>query len=202
MNDNDTPEREEDEAAPQLEPAEAPDAGAAEAAEPADRIAALEAEIAELKDRLLRALAETENVRRRAAKEREDTAKYATAAFAREVVKVADNLHRALESASEGDKRGGASDALIEGVRLTERELLAVLERHGIRRIDPKGEKFSHELHEAMFEIPTADHEPGTIVQVMEPGYVIHDRLLRPARVGVAKAPGGGTPEAHLDTTV
>jgi molecular chaperone GrpE len=201
MNDNDTPERDED-AAPQLEPIEAPDTGAAEAAGPADRVAALEAEVADLKDRLLRALAETENVRRRAAKEREDTAKYATAAFARDVVKVADNLHRALESASEAEKRGGASDALIEGVRLTERELLAALERHGIKRIDPKGEKFSHELHEAMFEIPTADHEPGTILQVMEPGYVIHDRLLRPARVGVAKAPSGGAREAHLDTTV
>jgi len=176
----------------------APASGAANenvaAAEPGSQ-AALEAQLAELKDRLLRALAETENVRRRAAKERDDTAKYAVTAFARDMVKVGEDLHRALDSAG----GAGAGDALVEGVRLTEKELLAALERHGIRRVDPgPGEKFNHDLHEAMFEVPTAAQDPGTIVQVMEAGYVIHDRLLRPARVGVAKAPPGG--EAHIDT--
>jgi molecular chaperone GrpE len=109
------------------------------------------------------------------------------------MVKVAEDLHRAVDSANTG-----ASDGLIEGVRLTEKELLATLERHGIKRVDPKpGEKFNHDLHEAMFEVPTETQEPGTIVQVMEAGYTIHDRLLRPARVGVAKSAGG---QARVDT--
>jgi molecular chaperone GrpE len=151
-----------------------------------------DAEVAELKDKLLRALAETENVRRRAAKDREDTAKYAVSAFARDMVKVAEDLRRALESS------GAAADALTEGVRLTEKELLAALERHGIKRIDPQpGERFNHEIHEAMFEVPTDSQESGTVAQVMESGYTIHDRLLRPARVGVAK--GTGSPQG-VDT--
>jgi molecular chaperone GrpE len=157
---------------------------------------ARDAEIAELKDKLLRALAETENVRRRGAKDRDDTAKYAVSAFARDMVKVAEDLHRALDSAAGSD---GAGNALVEGVRLIEREMLAALERHGIKRIDPKpGERFNHELHEAMFEVPSDTQEPGTIAHVMEAGYIIHDRLLRPARVGVAKA---GAPSQGVDTT-
>jgi molecular chaperone GrpE len=165
---------------------------------PPDSVEALKAEAAELKDRLLRALAETENVRRRGVKDREDAAKYAVSAFARDMVKVAEDLRRALASV-EAD--GAASGPLVEGVRLTERELLAALERHGVKRVDPQpGERFNHELHEAMFEVPTDAQEPGTVAHVMEAGYTIHDRLLRPARVGVAKAasPRG---EAHVDTT-
>jgi molecular chaperone GrpE len=157
---------------------------------------ARDAEIADLKDKLLRALAETENVRRRGAKDREDMAKFAVSGFARDMVKVAEDLRRALDSAGSG---GASTDALVEGVRLTEKELLAILERHGIKRIDAKpGERLNPELHEAMFEVPTDAQEPGTIVQVMETGYTIHDRLLRPARVGVAKAPPGG--QSHIDT--
>ena len=155
-----------------------------------------DAEIAELKDKLLRALAETENVRRRAAKDRDDMSKYAVTGFARDMVKVAEDLRRAVDSA---ESAGAGASALMEGVRLTEKELLAALARHGIKRIDVKpGDKLNPELHEAMFEVPTAAQEPGTIVQVMEAGYLIHDRLLRPARVGVAKAPPGGQP--HIDT--
>ena len=150
-------------------------------------------EIAELKDKLLRALAETENVRRRGVKDREDAAKFAVSAFARDMVKVAEDLRRALESS------GASADALTEGVRLTEKELLSALERHGIKRIDPQpGERLNPELHEAMFEVPTDAQEAGTIAQVMEAGYSIHDRLLRPARVGVAK--GTGTKQG-VDTT-
>jgi molecular chaperone GrpE len=131
-------------------------------------------EVAELKDKLLRALAEGENVRRRAAKEREDTAKYAVANFARDMLAIADNLRRALDNAP----RDEASQNFVQGLDLTERTLLSTLERYGIRKLDPKGERFNHDLHEAMFEVPTADAPPGTIVQVVEPGYMIHDRLL------------------------
>lgn len=156
------------------------------------------AEIAELKDKLLRALAETENVRRRATKEREDTSKYAIAGFARDMLGIADNLRRALDNAPQD----GSAQTFVEGVALTERELQAALERHGIKKLDPKGEKYNHDLHEAMFEVPTADAAPGTVVQVVEPGYMIHDRLLRPARVGVAKAlPGAAGAGQQVDTT-
>lgn len=155
-------------------------------------------EIAELKDKLLRALAETENLRRRAAKEREDTAKYAIASFARDMLGIADNLRRAMDVAPVDD----ASQTFVEGVRLTERELQVALERHGIKKLDPMGQRYNHDLHEAMFEVPTADAAPGTIMQVIEPGYMIHDRLLRPARVGVARAlPGATEPGQQVDTT-
>jgi len=153
-------------------------------------------EVAELKDKLLRALAESENVRRRAAKERDDTAKYAVANFARDMLAIADNLRRALDNAPRDD----ASQNFVQGLDLTERTLLSALERYGIRKLDPKGERFNHDLHEAMFEVPIADAPPGTIVQVLEPGYMIHDRLLRPARVGVAKAVNGGEPGQQVDT--
>jgi molecular chaperone GrpE len=154
-------------------------------------------EVAELKDKLLRALAESENVRRRAAKEREDTAKYAVANFARDMLGIADNLRRALENAPADE----TCRTFVQGVDLTERSLLSALERHGIKKLDPKGERYNPEYHEAMFEIPTAEAPAGTIVQVMEPGYVIHDRLLRPARVAVAKAiNGGGEPGQQVDT--
>ena len=158
-------------------------------------------EIAELKDKLLRALAENENLIRRARREREDTAKYAAANFARDMLTVADNLHRALAAVPEEMRNvDDAAKAFIDGVELTGRELLAALARHGIRRISPLGEKFNHDLHEALFEVPTADVAPGTVVQVLEDGYVIHDRLLRAAKVGVAKAlPDDGAP--RLDTT-
>lgn len=163
---------------------------------PSDGDAQAAAEVAELKDKLLRALAEGENVRRRAAKEREDTAKYAVANFARDMLAIADNLRRALDNAP----RDEASQNFVQGLDLTERTLLSTLERYGIRKLDPKGARFNHDLHEAMFEVPTADALPGTIVQVVEPGYMIHDRLLRPARVGVAKAVNGGEPGQQVDT--
>ncbi|MBM3487942.1 MAG: nucleotide exchange factor GrpE [Alphaproteobacteria bacterium] len=182
-------------------PATPPDAPRADDAAPADAAAA---EIAELKDKLLRALAEGENMRRRFQKERDDTSKYAIANFARAMLAVADNLRRALDAAGpELAAAGDGAKTLVEGLALTEREMLTNLERFGIVRIDPVGQRFSHDRHEAMFEVPTADVAPGTVVQVLEVGYMIHDRLLRPARVGVAKAPpGSAEPSAKLDTTV
>src|SRR5437879_2780685 len=154
-----------------------------------DRLTALEAELADQKDRLLRALAETENVRRRAQREREDASKYAVAGFAKDLLAAADNLRRALDSLPEAEVRDERTRSLLEGVAATERELLGVFERHGIKRIDPKGERFDHNFHQAIFEAECADAPPGTVVEVLQPGYVLHDRLLRPAMVGVAKAP-------------
>jgi len=160
-----------------------------EAVEPSaeERVASLAAELAEQKDQLLRALAETENVRRRAQREREDTLKYAVAGFAKELLSVADNLRRALGSLPESEARDERTRGLLAGVEATERELLSVFERHGIRRIDPEGERFDHNLHQAIFEAERADKPGGMIIEVLQPGYVLHDRLLRPAMVGVAK---------------
>jgi molecular chaperone GrpE len=168
---------------PTLAPTEAEaDAPVAEA-----EVAALEAELAETKDHLLRALAETENVRRRAQREREDTAKYAISGFAKELLSVADNLRRALDSLPEAEAKDDRTRSLLAGVEATERELLRVFEHHGIRRIDPKGERFDHNFHEAVFEAERPGNQGGTIIEVLQPGYVLRDRLLRPAMVGVAK---------------
>jgi molecular chaperone GrpE len=164
---------------------------------PDQELAAARQEAAQLKDQLLRALAEAENVRRRAQREREDAAKYAITNFARDVLQVSDNLHRALEAipaaALAADE---ALKNLHEGVSATERQLDAALERQQVKRIWPMGEKFDANLHQAMFEVQTADQAPGTVVQVMQAGYLIHDRLLRPALVGVAKQPAGDAPPA------
>jgi molecular chaperone GrpE len=171
------------------------DDGADIPAGPDQELAAARQEAAQLKDQLLRALAEAENVRRRAQREREDAAKYAIANFARDVLQVSDNLHRALEAipaaALAADE---ALRNLHEGVTATERQLDAALERQQVKRIWPMGEKFDANLHQAMFEVPTFDQLPGTVVQVMQAGYLIHDRLLRPALVGVAKQPAGEAP--------
>jgi molecular chaperone GrpE len=160
------------------------------------QLEAAKQEAAQLKDQLLRALAEAENVRRRAQREREDAAKYGIANFARDVLQVSDNLHRALEAIPQAALAADeALNSLHEGVSATERQLDATLERQQVRRIWPIGEKFDANLHQAMFEVPTADQAPGTVVQVMQAGYLIHDRLLRPALVGVAKqAPGEAPP--------
>jgi molecular chaperone GrpE len=154
---------------------------------PETRVVELEAELAEQKDRLLRALAETENVRRRAQREREDASRYAVAGFAKDLLSAADNLRRALDSLPESEARDDRTRSLLAGVAATERELLSIFERHGIRRIDPKGERFDHNFHQAIFETERSDQPSGTIVEVLQPGYVLHDRLLRPAMVGVAK---------------
>jgi molecular chaperone GrpE len=159
------------------------------------RIAALETALAEQKDQLLRALAETENVRRRAQREREDASKYAVTGFAKDLLSAADNLRRALDSLPEAEVKDQRTRSLLAGVAATERELLGVFERHGIRRIDPKGERFDHNFHQAIFEVERMDQPAGTVVEVLQPGYVLQDRLLRPAMVGVAK---GGPKQAEI----
>jgi molecular chaperone GrpE len=169
------------------ETAEGRAAAEAEELSPEARVAALEAELAEQKERLLRALAETENVRRRSQREREDASKYAVAGFAKELLSVADNLRRALDSLPAEEASDQRTVSLLEGVEATERELLGVFERNGIRRIDPDGERFDHNFHQAIFEAERPGKPAGTIIEVLQPGYVLHDRLLRPAMVGVAK---------------
>jgi molecular chaperone GrpE len=160
-------------------------------ATPEERVVALEGELAEAQDRLLRALAETENTRRRAQRERTDAEKYGFARFAGDLLSVADNLRRALDSLPEAEAKDDRTRGLLAGVAATERELLAAFERHGMKRLDPMGERFDHNFHQAVFEVENTGRPTGTIVEVLQPGYVLHDRLLRPAMVGVAK--GGPT---------
>ncbi len=156
------------------------------------------AQIAALKDQLLRALADAENTRRRAQKEREDTAKYAVANFAREMLTVADNFRRALE-ATPKDAADPALATLVAGVEATERHLLAALEKFGIKKLEPMGQVFDPNFHRVMMEVDDPAQPPGTVVQVLQAGYVVHDRLLREALVAVAK--GGPPPAAKVDTT-
>jgi molecular chaperone GrpE len=165
--------------APQTQPDTAP-----------DPLAAAQRETAEYKDKLLRTLAEMENLRRRTEREVADSRTYGIASFARDVLAVADNMHRALEAIGpELREQGDAkTKALIEGVELTERELLKSLEKNGVRKFSPQGEKFDPNLHQAMYEVPNSDVPPGHIAQVMQAGYMIGERVLRPALVGVAKA--------------
>ena len=168
----------------------------APAAAPEDPTASLAAENAALKDQILRTLAEMENLRRRTEREVQDAKRYAVASFARDALTVGDNLRRALEAVP-AETRAAADAvvaALLDGVEMTERELLKALEKHGVRRIDPTGERFDPNLHQAMFEIPNPAVPSGTVVQVLQSGYVIGDRVLRPALVGVAK--GGPKAEA------
>ncbi|WFP64895.1 nucleotide exchange factor GrpE [Mesorhizobium sp. WSM4904] len=154
----------------------------------------------ELKDRALRAAAEMENLRRRTARDVHDARTYAVANFARDMLSVSDNLRRALEAIPAEAKAGGDAGfkALIEGVDLTERAMLAALERHGVKKLAPEGEKFDPNFHQAMFEVPNADVAAGTVVQVVQPGYSIGERVLRPAMVGVAK----GGPKAAAEAKV
>ena len=165
-------------------------------ADPFAVLTTLQKENEELKDKLLRAVAETENTRRRAERDKQDAARYAAAGFGRDMVQVSDNLRRAIAALKPEDREASPETvkSLIDGVEVTERQLLAAFERHGIKEITPKpGDKFDAHLHEAMFEVPNSGQPAGTVVHVIEAGYMIGDRLLRAARVGVAKADDVGT---------
>lgn len=143
----------------------------------------------ELNDRLLRMAAEMENLRKRSLKEREDAIKYSTTKFARDIITVADDLERAIESVKEIDfETNDAMKTLYDGVELTLRSLTQIFSRNGIERFDPLGEKFDPTMHEAMFEVPNSENESGIVVHLVEPGYRLNDRILRPARVGVSKS--------------
>ena len=175
-----------------------PDTAEAQAAP--DVVALLAKEAGDLKDRLLRTLAEMENLRRRTEREVADSRVYAVTNFARDILAVADNMERAMKALDDEirDKADAGVKALLDGVELTERELIKVMEKHGIKRLEPQGQKFDPNLHQAMFELPDPSVPAGTVVQVMQPGYTIGERVLRPALVGVAKggpkAPAAETP--------
>jgi molecular chaperone GrpE len=158
----------------------------------------LESEITALKDQLLRALAEAQNVRRRTEREKTDMSKYAITNFARQIVSVADNLARALSSVSE-DARGDNEELnnLFVGIEMTEKELMNIFEQSGIKVVEAIGQKFDHSIHQAMFEVEDLDQPAGLVIQEMQKGYVLHDRLLRPAMVGVSK--GGPKLEENGD---
>ena len=166
----------------------------------------IEEDAAELKDRLLRALADLENTRRRAAREVADARKYAASGLAKELLNVSDNLRRALETVT-NEMRAGDDGVknLVLGIEMVEKEMLSAFERQGITRLDPLGDSFDHNFHQAMYEKEDTGYPAGTVAEVMQAGYVIHDRLLRPAMVAVSK--GGAiqkeiTPEVDpVDTT-
>src|ERR1700741_1660721 len=174
--------------------AAAPEANQAPEAAP-DPVAELAKEAAGLKDRLLRTLAEMENLRRRTEREVADARAYGVTNFARDILSVADNMERAMKALD--DEIRGKADAgvksLLDGVELTERELINVMEKHGVKKLEPQGQKFDPNLQQAMFEIPNQSVPAGTVVQVMQPGYTIGERVLRPALVGVSK----GGPKAQ-----
>jgi molecular chaperone GrpE len=158
-------------------------------------LTALAAENSDMRDRLLRAMAEMENVRRRTEREKADTARYAISNFARDVLTVGDNLRRTIEHVpAEAASQDPALKSFLDGVELTERELLNVLERHGVSRIEPLGQRFDPNCHQAMYEVQKPAVAEGTVIDVMQAGYVIGDRCLRPALVAVAK--GGAKPAA------
>lgn len=162
------------------------------AADLARALADANSKIAELKDQNLRALAETENVRRRVQRDRDEALKFATTGLAKDLLPVADNLRRALDAIpKDALEKDEALRNFATGVEMTERLLLAALERHQIKRIEALGQKFDSNLHQAMFEVPGSGQPTGTVVQVLEAGYTINDRLLRPALVGIAKAEAG-----------
>ena len=156
-------------------------------------IAQLKEEAAPCKDRLLRTAADMENLRKRAEREKAEATLYAATNFARDLLSVADNMSRALAAMPAEAREDAADDAtknLLAGIELTERELLNVFERYNIRKVETVGAKFDPNFHQALFEMPTKDHPPGTVVQEMQSGFAIGDRCLRPAMVGVAKAEG------------
>jgi len=163
----------------------------------AQELSGLRAEVEVLKDRALRALAEVENVRKRLERERDDARTYSVTRFARDMLTVADNLNRALAAFPE-ETRAKTDDsvkAVLDGVEATARELGAALARHGVKPIEAQGQRFDPNLHQAIAEVPAPDALPGTVVNVVQPGYLIGERLLRPAMVTVARA-GGAAPSA------
>lgn len=164
--------------------------GFAETSNSSEQIEKLEKDLAEMKDKWMRSVADVQNIRRRADRDKSDALKYGVTNFAREMVSVADNMRRALENVPDDLKE---SD-LIKGIDMTERELQSAFNKAGIKRIEAIGKPFDHNFHQAMYEVDDANQPAGLVAQVMQDGYVIHDRLLRPAMVGVTK--GGPKLEA------
>lgn len=177
------------------------DQAPAQEAEP-DPLEALKAERDDMRDKMLRAMAEVENTRKRAERMQADISKYAVAGFARDMLDIADNLRRAIDTVPESERQGEFIKGLLEGVEATERVLLNIFDKHGIKKIAPTEGKFDPNFHEVMFESEVPGKQSGEIIQLLEAGYVIHDRLLRPARVGVAKSNGNAPKEHSVDQEV
>lgn len=154
-----------------------------------DPVEALTAENADLKDRMLRLAADMENLRNRTKREVSDAKTFAVANFARDMLAVSDNLRRAIEAVTDEKRESGSEEfkSLLEGVEITEKSMLGTMERHGVKKLDPEGQKFDPNFHQAMFEVPNPDVPNNTVVQVVQSGYQIGERVLRPAMVGVAK---------------
>lgn len=190
--------------------------GADSDARAADPLTRLQAEKADLREQLLRTAAELENLRKRTARELADARQYAIAGFARDMLTATDSVSRALSALPEKERHGaeGTLKALIEGIELTEREMQRLLEKHGISKVDPKGERFDPHLHQAMYEVTDTEADEGTVVDVVQAGYVIGERVLRPAMVAVARRErparasdadaeaSGEMPEGGIDKTV
>lgn len=172
-----------------------------QAAPEPDPVEVLKAENAELKDKFLRLAAEMDNLRRRTERDIKDAKTYSAASFARDMLSVSDNLRRAIEAIPAEVRAAGDAGfmALVEGVEMTERAMLGALERHGVKKIEPAGQKFDPNFHQAMFEVPNPEIPANTVIQVVQDGYTIGDRVLRPAMVGVSK--GGPKAEAQSGTT-
>jgi len=164
-----------------------------------DPLAVLTQERDDMRDKLMRALAEAENTRKRAEKMQDDTKKYAISGFAKDMLDLADNLRRGLNAINEEQLENEVVRLLHEGISATERVMLSNFEKHGITKLEPTEGKFDPNFHEVMFEAETPGKDAGEIIQLLEAGYMLHDRLLRPARIGVAKA---GTNEHKIDTEV
>lgn len=161
------------------------------------KLAELQAKHDEMKDNMIRALAEADNTRKRAAKEVEDANRYGISSLAKDLIAVLENLQRAIDTAPQGENQ--AVKDFIEGINLTKKELANIFERRGIKRVEPKpGDKFDHNLHQAVAQVEDHKYEPGAVLQVIQSGYIIHDRLLRPAMVTVSK---GAPQQASVDTT-
>lgn len=198
---DDTKKNGPDEAARELGPetedviAEAAEAEAQAAEQEPDPLEILKAENADLRDRYLRLAAEMDNLRRRTERDVKDAKSYSVASFARDMLSVSDNLRRALDAIPAEAREAGEAGlvALIEGVEMTERSMLSAMERHGVKKLEPEGQKFDPNFHQAMFEIPNPDVPNNTVLQVVQAGYVIGERVLRPAMVGVSK----GGPKAN-----
>lgn len=190
----------ESEDAPAVEETATPQQASYDASALLERIASLEAEAAKFRDQWIRSVADADNIRKRAERDQVETSKYAITAFARDMVHVLENLKRASESIPESAR--GDNELLKnigDGVDLTLQELLGLFEKYGIKRIDPMGQKFDHNFHQAVVQVERNDVPPGTVVQVVQAGYIINDRLLRPAMVAVAKV--SGDTSKQVDTT-
>lgn len=163
------------------------------------KIRDLETSLAETKDQLIRTVADMENLRKRAQREREDASKYAVTSFAKDLLEVADNFRRALDHIPDDLKNDDRTKPLIEGIEATERSMLRIFERNGIQKIEPMDEPFNPNFHEVMFEAPAPGKPQGMIIQLIEAGYVLKDRLLRAAKVGVAKGEAGAGTARNFD---